>query len=207
MQALKEWVRGIVILTVFAGAVDMVLPAGDLRKYARLALGLLIVLSIISPLAGMTRAGTWSTFAGGNALFPRGPGAAEPGDMDDKTRQVLEWQAEALAGAVPGVRSAKVTVRMRQPGEWPMPLGAAGIERVTVRVVTGGAATPGSGGPAPSVEPVPPVIPAGSRGTPAHGAQGRATDAETRKVADAIRSVICERFGLGEDAVLVEIAG
>ncbi len=183
MQGIKDWVRGIAVLTVFAGAVDMVLPEGDLRKYARAALGMLIVLCVVAPLARMISGGPPVE----DLYFPA---PASASSLDDRTARALEWQAEALARAVPGVNGAKATVKMKDSVGWPLPRGPAGVESVTVRV--------SAGAPSGDVEAVTPV--GGDAGQPPGGSG-------SGELAEMVREVISARFGIAPEAVTVDLAG
>ncbi len=136
-------------------------------------------------------------------------------EYDRRTRQVLEWQYEQVVRAIPGVESASVSVKMRQPGDWPMPLGAPAVERVDVRVVPGGDRR--VGGAIRGIDPVRPVDALGPQSPDQQGAgelgpRGKAGgdvggEAGGEAIAGAVKAVLRERFGVEEDAVHVEIGG
>lgn len=48
-EMLKNWITSIVVIVIFMALVDMVLPSGSLKKYARLVLGLIVIIIIITP--------------------------------------------------------------------------------------------------------------------------------------------------------------
>ena len=175
VQAVKEWIRGVAILMVFAGAVDMALPEGDLRKYARTAMGMLIVLSVVAPFAGIITGGT--AFRG---VFLTAPASST--DLDRKTASALEWQAETLARAIPGVRWARARVDMKDSSGWALPRRDGVVEgvRLTISAETGG-----------DVEAAATSVPADSR--------------RGRELAAAVRAVVSAGFGVAAERVVVEV--
>jgi stage III sporulation protein AF len=46
----KDWVTSIVVVILFLALVDMIMPSGSLKKYARLATGLIVIIVIIKPI-------------------------------------------------------------------------------------------------------------------------------------------------------------
>jgi len=49
MAFLTEWVRGVVSVVLFAVVLDMVLPNNAMQRYARVVMGTLIILMMLSP--------------------------------------------------------------------------------------------------------------------------------------------------------------
>lgn len=165
-------------MTVFAGAVDMALPEGDLRKYARTVLGMLIVLCVVAPLAEIV-----SGDLPVQGVFV--PAPASSADFDEQAARAFEWQAETLARAVPGVKWARAAVEMKDAGGWALPRREGVVEGVTITV------SAGSGGEVEAVAPAG-VVPA-----PA---------GDERELADAVREVVAARFGIAGDRVVVNVA-
>ncbi|HEY3314767.1 MAG TPA: stage III sporulation protein AF [Bacillota bacterium] len=52
LEGVKLWVRNIAVVIIAAGFLEMVLPQGDLQRFARLVVGFFILLAIIQPLIG-----------------------------------------------------------------------------------------------------------------------------------------------------------
>lgn len=48
-DALKNWITSIVVAVIFMALLDMILPSNSLKKYAKLVLGLIIIIIIITP--------------------------------------------------------------------------------------------------------------------------------------------------------------
>jgi stage III sporulation protein AF len=48
--ALKNWIISIVIIVIFLSLVDMILPRNSIKKYAKLVMGLIVIIIIITPI-------------------------------------------------------------------------------------------------------------------------------------------------------------
>lgn len=53
IEWLSEWLMEIIIIVLLAVFVDLLLPSSNMQKYAKMILGLLIILTIISPILGI----------------------------------------------------------------------------------------------------------------------------------------------------------
>lgn len=49
MAFLSDWIRGLVSVVLFAVVLDMVLPSNAMQRYARLVMGTLVILMMLSP--------------------------------------------------------------------------------------------------------------------------------------------------------------
>lgn len=47
---LKNWITSIVVIVMFMALVDMILPSNSLKKYAKLVMGMIIIIIIITPI-------------------------------------------------------------------------------------------------------------------------------------------------------------
>lgn len=50
MELLKEWIMSIVSVVIFVTILEIILPEGSIKKYVKLATGLLIMVIVISPI-------------------------------------------------------------------------------------------------------------------------------------------------------------
>jgi stage III sporulation protein AF len=50
---MDEWVRRLVGLTIVAGALEFLLPLGELRRFSRMILGMVLVLTVAGPLLSL----------------------------------------------------------------------------------------------------------------------------------------------------------
>ncbi|MCL4425991.1 MAG: stage III sporulation protein AF [Firmicutes bacterium] len=50
MAFLRDWIRQIALLMIFASLTGLLVPSGQLRRYFRLVLGLVILLAVLGPL-------------------------------------------------------------------------------------------------------------------------------------------------------------
>lgn len=46
---LKSWITGVVVTVIFMVLVDMILPSNNFKKYAKLATGLIVIITILTP--------------------------------------------------------------------------------------------------------------------------------------------------------------
>lgn len=53
IEYLSDWFKKLIFLVILAGLVDMVLPNSNIQKYARMVLGLLIILTLLSPVLSL----------------------------------------------------------------------------------------------------------------------------------------------------------
>ena len=57
METITEMVRNLMVLLLLASFLELLLPAGDMARVARLAVGLCLLAALIAPLSGLlTRA-------------------------------------------------------------------------------------------------------------------------------------------------------
>lgn len=58
IEAVKDWIIGIAATIIFMSIVDLVLPDSSFKKYAKLATGLIVIITIVSPLFKLFKGGT-----------------------------------------------------------------------------------------------------------------------------------------------------
>lgn len=56
IPAIRVFVQNILLIVVLAAFLQLILPAGSMRRYAQLALSLVMVLTLLSPLLALTQA-------------------------------------------------------------------------------------------------------------------------------------------------------
>lgn len=57
IEAIREWIIGIVVTIIFMSIVDLALPDNSFKKYARLATGLIVIITILSPVFKLFKGG------------------------------------------------------------------------------------------------------------------------------------------------------
>ncbi|MEW6308228.1 MAG: stage III sporulation protein AF [Bacillota bacterium] len=141
MAALTAWVRNISALVLLAGFLDMLLPNTSLRRFARLAVGLLVLLSVLKPAMAFLGAEPHVTGLSARAGLPdlgtiiSAAQRLRTGQEQEALRTYAEAvakRAEAVALTVPGVGSAKAEAEVS-------PVGTGVVTRLTVTVTPGGA--------------------------------------------------------------------
>lgn len=134
-EAVRLWVRGIILVLFLAGVLEMILPDTDVKRFARVAVGLFIVLAVGRPLLavvgggfildrGLAALGSWElgVAPAGSAIKvggTAGAGAIERGNQlyqssRDRAaaaaRAALETQIAALAERDEAVADATAEV-------------------------------------------------------------------------------------------------
>jgi stage III sporulation protein AF len=124
----KEWVRSLVMLLILASTLEMALPMGNTKRYVRLAMGLVIMLAMISPVAALLRRPIpveWALFEPqGQTLPSLAQVMAAARRLSDKNQTLARAGAEAELAervrqavlTVPGIAEAAVQVRTAQDG-------------------------------------------------------------------------------------------
>lgn len=56
IEMLKDWVRDLVIIVIFANLLEMLLPDSSMRKYLKLVMGFFILLTVLNPLLALLHA-------------------------------------------------------------------------------------------------------------------------------------------------------
>ncbi|HEX6971590.1 MAG TPA: stage III sporulation protein AF [Limnochordia bacterium] len=60
LEIVREWVRNLAFLVLFTTVAEMLLPAGEMRKFVRFVLGLVFILAIVNPLGDALTRGRFS---------------------------------------------------------------------------------------------------------------------------------------------------
>ncbi len=115
MAALSDWIRTLILVVLLASFLEMVLPGGEVRKFVRLVVGLLVVLAVVDPLV------RWLPTGGAWLLRPTAPRSETTAEIDrwlaqgqaltqrgaeavmSRYRQVVGQQAASLAALTAGV--------------------------------------------------------------------------------------------------------
>ncbi|MEW6242732.1 MAG: stage III sporulation protein AF [Bacillota bacterium] len=115
-----RWVKEIAYLTIFASFVTLLIPESSYRKYARLVLATLILVTVLRPAIGLLRG---QDLAGLSARMPAEESFAMEGPAQDLSRmfeELLNERVKALVVSLPGVASAWVSaqVKVESTGAW-----------------------------------------------------------------------------------------
>lgn len=210
MAELKEWIRGLVVLLVLASALELLLPMNSMKRFVRMAMGLLIVLGVVRPivaLLGMSIALDPDLLASPNRDLPTmNQIMAEADRFQERNHQLVLKEAEGrltkaaqeAAKRVQGVTDAEVSLKLSKPqgGD------AVQIERATVTLRLGSRFG--------QVRPVEPV-----RVQQGEGPEGPAAGATPPLAAevglvDQVRREVAQQLGLADLSpiqVLIERSG
>lgn len=203
MDSLKDWVRQLTLLVLVASCLELLLPMNSMKKYVRMAMGLLVVLAITRPLFGFL--GQPVTIDG--KLFVDPEGASLPAlseimaqakefrdrnqDMATKAaRTALEAEVIKAVREVAGVSDATAGVELVE---------VSGEQRIRNVVVTLRLGVPGEVQPVKPVEPV-----SNGQGPPAPTGPREPAEAE-QKLAAAVRQAVGVRLGIAADPRLIQV--
>lgn len=207
MDGIREWVKGIVLLALLASCLELLLPMGNMKRYVKLTMGLLIVLATLKPVFGFLgqpvvpsaqlfddqpRAGlpTLSEIMAKANAFREKNNALAAGEV----KIGLAGEAARAARSVAGVADAEAEVDLAEGKD------QVQIKSVTVRVV------PGAAGGVKPVSPVEPVAPTGGGAVGGGRSKGsRALSEAEQKLSDAVKKTVAERLGLEGDAARVRV--
>ncbi|MCS5694797.1 stage III sporulation protein AF [Desulfofundulus thermocisternus] len=215
MELIRQLVQNLIVIVVLAVFLEMLLPAGDMRRYVKMVMGLLIIVVVLQAIGGIVR-GDWQRH-----LEPA-INAASPGVPDlkeilaagqrlkdgqeqkalEEYRQGLSRQIVALAGLNSEVQVVKARVEIyADPGDRRY----GQIREVFLLLA---AARPriqeqGSGSRGEQlVEPV--TINVGEGAQPVQGEVNAKPGPEAEKAAARLARVVADFYNLSPDQVKVQ---
>jgi len=95
------WMRQLIFIILFATVAEVLLPAGDLRRYVKMVLGLVVIVAMITPAADLWKGADWLEsllFVELDAAVPAGNSAWTK--EEDPTAKGVRLAEEALAGVL-----------------------------------------------------------------------------------------------------------
>jgi len=207
VEAVKEWVRTLAMLIILATCLDLLVPMGSMKKYVRVAMGLLLMLNMINPFFTLLR----QPVALDPDIFLPGQGTARLPTLAEimaeaerfreknealaleEARSRLQAEVEASARSVEGVAAARAQVELEGRA------GRYALRRVVV-IITPGAPR--------GVRPVLPVLQVSPVGTePAGGDPDKAAipEGDEAALAEQVRQEVARRLELSDGNVPVEV--
>lgn len=147
MDAARVWVRSIAVLVMVAAFLDFLMPQGSLRRFARVVMGLFVLLAILQPVVTLLHqelAVTRALLSAGDQLPVTGKSGAGSDQTIALTEKALERQVEGIVASITGVPGATAEVRL-SPGEGSLP-GGVGHVRIVLPTQAGGKSDGSAGG-------------------------------------------------------------
>lgn len=198
MAALREWVRSLVMLLIFASILELLLPMNGMKRYVRMAMGLIIILGVVKPIVGLLGHPVVvdpTSLVGSETSLPTMNQIMADADRFRQKNQVLMLQeaerrlteeVRSAARRVDGVSDAQVALRIATDGS---------VEGVAVTVLLGSRYG--------QVRPVKPVrVPPGAGGGSAEE-QGTEVSAEREaRLAEAVRREVAAQLGLSDGRLI-----
>lgn len=215
LEGLKDWVATIAGIVVFAGLLEMLVPPGGLKRYVQLAMGLLILLTLLKPVMTVlqhTRDLAWETEAAWqapNLALSSVLSQAERIREGSRERQVLLYQTrleETAAQRASNALGGRLVVARVTLGKQPDDGSPPPIEAVVLEVAPGSSrpagATGEAGAPSPAMEPVQPVEIKVGAGQPAAPAAPPPADLDPKAAREA-QQAVAALLEVPEDRVTV----
>lgn len=147
MEGLKAWAKELAAIVILGGLLELVIPAGAMRRYAHLAVGLLILLTVLGPVLTLAQdpSDLLAALAGQAAAGAQRDDrvAAVRAQMDRHAREVflarVQEAAAATAREAPGVADVQVRAALLESGPRP---GEPPAVRLAIEVVAAPGAQP-----------------------------------------------------------------
>jgi stage III sporulation protein AF len=227
---LNEWVKGLIVLLLLAGCLEMLVPSGAMKKYVRMTLGLFILLAVLDPIFSFigqpVAVDTLRFFdqeQGGrlptlHEVMARGTALRERNEslVHEQAAAKLAAQARDAALGIAGVKQVKAQVKLT--------VREGGIAISSVRLEI----TPGEPGGMSPVLPVDPVTPgrsgsdssasSPSTSSPPTAGQPRTTPVPSpvpasslvkpepgNKLARDVRKAVAAELGISDDPDLIQV--
>lgn len=114
MEVIRSLVQNLVVIIILAMFLEMLLPAGEMRKYVKMVMGLLIIIAVVQAVGDLTR---WDYHTDLPSLTQKADEKTVSGIMEagkkissEQRQQAVEQYREGLAGQILALtRTAKET--------------------------------------------------------------------------------------------------
>jgi stage III sporulation protein AF len=115
------WVRGVAVAVMVAAFVDFLMPQGGVRRFARVVMGLVLLLTIIQPVVGLLHqqvavaealAKAAEFLAAPAGAAPAGAATGASSEVIALTEKALARQIEGVVAAITGTPGARAEVRL-----------------------------------------------------------------------------------------------
>ncbi|HHV63060.1 MAG TPA: stage III sporulation protein AF [Firmicutes bacterium] len=157
LEALKAWIRDVIIMVFSLAMLETLLPRGEIKKAARIVVGLATIAVIIAPLTKIQYAGWGAPGLPGQSQLQEGLGrqvdlaattseeyiargeamrAAGTHLLTEETRKRIERQVEALVSLGNGMQGAGRDISARVEIA-PSPGDMAGIDIAGIEIIIG----------------------------------------------------------------------
>lgn len=118
LSALVSWARTLLAVAVFGMLLELLLPSRSMQPYVRLAVGLVVLAAVLSPLVGLVRSITHHPMVAFSMVAPRDWRREEARFQTTLGNETANWaarqaalRAQAAACDIPSVHQCLVRVR------------------------------------------------------------------------------------------------
>ncbi len=109
IPGVAEWVRTLIVLALLATLMEWLLPVGDVKRYATLVAGLIILLALIGPVWGLVRG--LARASASRWLQP-----PNPSHLGQLVQRQERQEVAAVVESLPGVGGVAVTSHLHGVG-------------------------------------------------------------------------------------------
>jgi|OM-RGC.v1.013949497 stage III sporulation protein AF len=214
VELVRNLVQNLIIIVVLAVFLEMLLPAGDMRRYVKMVMGLLIIVVVLQAIGGVVR-GEWQHDLPEPALTGTPPGVPDLTDIMaagqrlkdghqqkalEEYRQGLSRQIAALAGLNKEVQVVKAQVEVyTDPGD--RRFGQIREVLLLLAAASPDAREKGGGRDDPLVDPV--TIDVGGRGLPGNEGMSLKPGPEAERAAEQLAKTVANFYNLSLEQVKV----
>ncbi len=128
MQILQEIVRNVLVIVILTSFLELLLPEGGARPFVRFAVGMFIVIAVLNPIISLLfserefKVDLWDYRMEANVseeIMAKGRQIQRDiiSQHNEKSREKIQGQIEAVASLVPGVGELKSKIEIAQDGK------------------------------------------------------------------------------------------
>lgn len=121
IETITSWVKGLIMLVLFAAFLELILPSSAMQKFIRLIIGLLIMLAILNPMIDfLTKDFKWKAIPSFKAQSSNEINLNLDGGKEKREQLIyttykkeLENQMKLTVESLHGVKAVKVVLNMK----------------------------------------------------------------------------------------------
>lgn len=210
IEALSAWLKQIIIVTLIAAFLDLLLPSSVMQKYVRMVMGLIVVLTMISPLLSVFHTGVDPVDAILQSVVTTGS-MPTMGDITEKANQLkqsqhsealIAWRSQLITLLKDQIRRMydvqAQTVAIAATSD---PNGTPAVTRVDITLARASA----SDGTALNIIPIAPITIGPNQGDGKTAAGGANTDAKMtatdQTIATKVQTTVANELNISATAV------
>lgn len=117
IAAIGAWVKNLIFLVLFAAFLELLLPAGSMKKFLRLIIGIFLLTAVLQPAVNVLNGGF---LRGGVPSLTAGKTKAEAFSLEKRQKELacrlykkeLSEQMEKVLASIPGITDVRVEIEL-----------------------------------------------------------------------------------------------